>query len=165
MRPSTQILQNTDAGRALATLKEFERQKLAYLFRNAHAVIKNNRPLSDYKWLCSLDKVKGLDIGDTYLSDKAAFNFISSIAEAEKQKTKLLIETSPFFSFLLDGTTDISGDEQEAMYIRLSSKGKIIERFLGIGTPKSTSSKHLEEFITVAMFDSFGIDKGKNKIS
>ena len=89
---------------------------------------------------------------------------LSSIAEAEKQKTKLLIENSPFFSFLLHGTTDISGDEQEAMYIRLSSKGKIIEHFLGIGTPKSTSSKHLEEF-TVAMFDSFGIDKGKNKIS
>ena len=75
-RSSTQILQNTDAGRALATLKESERHKLAYLFRNAHAVIKNNRPLSDYKWLCSMDKMKGLDIGDTYLNDKAAFNFI-----------------------------------------------------------------------------------------
>jgi len=36
---------------------------------------------------------------------------------------------------------------------------EIIERFLGIGTPNSTCSKDLEEFV-VKMFESNKIDKG-----
>jgi hypothetical protein len=42
----------------------------------AHSVCKNNRPLTDFIWLCQLDKVKGLDIADTYMNEKAATNFI-----------------------------------------------------------------------------------------
>jgi ribosomal protein L5 len=48
---------------------------------------------------------------------------------------------------MMDGSTDLSGDEQEAVYVRISVKGFIIERFLGIGSPKSTTSKHLEELV------------------
>jgi hypothetical protein len=36
---------------------------------------------------------------------------------------------------------------------------EIIERFLGIGTPNSTCSKDLEEFV-LKMFESNKIDKG-----
>ena len=44
-------------------------------FRNVHALVKNNRPLSDIKWLYELDKAKGLEIGDTYDNRKAAAMF------------------------------------------------------------------------------------------
>lgn len=73
----------SSAGKALRQLKAAERHRLAFLFRNVHAVAKNNRPLSDYTWLCHIDQAKGLDIGQSYLNQKAALVFLSSIADAE----------------------------------------------------------------------------------
>jgi hypothetical protein len=49
---------------------------LAYLFRNAHAIAKQNRPLTDYKWLCQVDKSKGLDIGNTYQTEHMAREYV-----------------------------------------------------------------------------------------
>ena len=156
----TQILRATEAGRALISLKQSERHRLAHLFRNTHAIVKHNRPLSDFHWLCSLDKMKGLDIGNTYLNDRAALDFVGSIAKAERDGIGSMINKAPFISFMMDGSTDISGDEQEAIYIRTSVRGKISEKFLGIGTPKSTCSKDLEEFV-IDMLESYDIQKGK----
>lgn len=65
---------------------------------------------------------------------------------------------SGIFSVMMDGSTDISGDEQEAVYIRFPKQGRVVEKFLGIGTPSSTTAKHLQEFI-VKMLDSYNIDK------
>ncbi|KAJ8303745.1 hypothetical protein KUTeg_018668 [Tegillarca granosa] len=61
-RTTSQIRQ-AEAGRALRKLKDAEIGRLRYLVRNVHAVIKGNRPLTDFNWLCELDKAKGLDLG------------------------------------------------------------------------------------------------------
>jgi hypothetical protein len=53
--------------------------KLVYLFRNTHVVVKNDRPLSDYDWLCLLDQAKCINIGTTYLKRKAALMFTTSM--------------------------------------------------------------------------------------
>lgn len=99
--PASEKLKS-DAGKALLSLKAAERHKLAYLFRNAHAVAKKNRPLSDYTWLCTIDKAKDLDIGETYINEKAALVFVSSIAGTERDKTVNMLGKSPFF-FIYDG--------------------------------------------------------------
>ena len=51
----------------------------------------------------------------------AALMFTKSIAESERKRTVSMLGRS-FFSFMMDGygSTDISGDEQEAIYIRFS---------------------------------------------
>jgi len=41
---------------AKALLKSADKNRLCNLFRNAHAIAKKNRPLSDYVWLCEVDK-------------------------------------------------------------------------------------------------------------
>lgn len=69
-------------------LKAAERSRLVHLFRNAHTVAKNNRPLSDYTWLCEIDRAKQLDIGSTYINDKVAADFIHSIAQTEQTEAK-----------------------------------------------------------------------------
>lgn len=124
--PDNEIM-NSEAGKAVSQLKAAETSRLSILFRNAHSVCKNNRPLTDFIWLCQLDKVKGLDIADTYMNEKAATNFIKYIGISEHEQTISLLEKSQFFSFLMDGATDISGNEQESIYIRFSNKGVITE--------------------------------------
>lgn len=60
---------------------------------------------------------------------------------------------------MMDGSTDLSGDEQEVIYLRVSTKGQVVDRFLGIGSPESTTAKDLEQF-AISMFSSYGIDTG-----
>ena len=69
-------------------LKASERSRLVHLLRNAHAVAKNNRPLSDYTWLCEIDRAKQLDIGSTYINEKVATVLIRSIAQTEQTEAK-----------------------------------------------------------------------------
>ena len=73
----------SDAGKTLKLLKSSEAHRLAYLFRNAHAIAKQNRPLTDYKWLCQVDKSKWLDISNTYQTEHVAHDFIGCIAKYE----------------------------------------------------------------------------------
>lgn len=150
---------SSQSGRALLALKEAERSRLNYLFKNAHAVAKQGRPITDYSWLCKLDKAKQIDIGSTYISEKAAVDFIFFIAGRERKKIVELVNGARFFSFIMDGSTDISGTEQESVYVRVSTNGRVEERFLGIGAPISSSSKDLYCFIN-SLFDNLGIQKG-----
>lgn len=53
---------------------------------------KQERPLSDYKWLCLIDSSKGVEIGSTYTNEKAALAFVHSIAGAERSKTVKLMK-------------------------------------------------------------------------
>ncbi|KAK3087423.1 hypothetical protein FSP39_005727 [Pinctada imbricata] len=47
-------------------LHEHNRKELEFKFRNVHALVKNNRPLSDFTWLNKLDSVKGFQQSSTY---------------------------------------------------------------------------------------------------
>lgn len=150
-----------EAGRTLLSLQKADISRLQTLFRNLHAVVKNNRPLSDYVWLCRLDKAKGIDLGETYLNDKAAIVFTTAIAESEKKKTVKCVDSSNFYAVMMDGSTDISGDEQETLYIRLAYKGEIKEKFVCIGTPDSTAAEDLKTFVLNSLHEN-GINKGLN---
>lgn len=151
-------VRQSHSAKALLSLKSVDKNRLCNLFRNAHAIAKKNRPLSDYVWLCEVDKAKGLEIGQTYINEKAPLKFIQSIAEVETAKTATILKQSNFFSFIMDGSTDISGDEQESVYIQCSHRGKVTERFLHIGSPPSTCSKDLYQYL-IQIFESNGIDR------
>ena len=145
-KASVQEVKQSSAAKALSALRESKRKELGFLVRNAHAVAKQNRPLSDYTWLNALDKAKGVEIGDTYLSEKAGFGFIKTIAQIEQQRL-LSMCTSGFFSIIMDGSTDISGHEQETLYVRLCVDGNPTLKFMSIGSPSSTKSCDLIQYI------------------
>ncbi|KAL5007366.1 hypothetical protein ScPMuIL_003785 [Solemya velum] len=148
------------AVKTLQQLKKADTEKMLILFKSIHAIVKNNRPLSDFEWLCELDVAKGYPIGETYRNQKAAVKFTEAIARAEREKTVSLLHKVNFFSFLMDGSTDISGDEQETIFVRYCLEGNVTERFLWIGSPASTSSVDLKNFV-LETFDKNRIDKGK----
>lgn len=150
----------SQAGNALKMLQASERHRLCFLFKNAHAIAKHNRPISDYKWLCEVDVAKGIDIGSTYLNDTAALSFIHSIANCQKRETEELLDKVPFFSFIMDGTTDISGSEQETIYLRIATNGDVQERFLNISSPKSTTSEDLYSHV-IDVFQKSNLNQSK----
>ncbi|KAH3725667.1 hypothetical protein DPMN_051516 [Dreissena polymorpha] len=54
---------SSQAGKAMLSLHLSERQRLMHLFRNAHAVGKKGRPITDYTWLCNVTEANGVDLG------------------------------------------------------------------------------------------------------
>lgn len=136
--------------------------RLSYLVRNAHACAKRNRPLSDYVWLAKLDQAKGLEMGNTYLNDRASIEFMRVISDLELEKTKTLLDNTKFFSFMMDGSQDISGTEQESIYLRFAEKGNIYNKFLHIGSPESTCSKDLHAHVCQT-FETTGVIESVSK--
>ena len=62
----------------------------------------------------------------------------------------------------MDGSTDISGnEEQETIYISTDRKDVISQRFLAIGTPESTCSRDLFNFVKENL-KSFALDTGQD---
>jgi hypothetical protein len=106
------------AHQSFRQLNEAQISKLTILFRTAHAIAKKGRPFSDFIWMVELHEVVGSqDLGETYHNDKACRTFVSSIAEAERQKLVEDMSKAPFFSIMTDGTTDAAVSEAEIMYV------------------------------------------------
>lgn len=76
----------------------------------------------DYVWLFELDKAKDLDFGQAYQNDKAGKAFVKHIAKVEQDRTVNVIDGASFFSLTIDEATDVSGTEQESVYIHFAHK-------------------------------------------
>ena len=61
---------------AKISLSKAQSERTRILMRNAHAIGKQARPLSDFKYLAKLDKAKGIDIGSKYLNDIGCKAFV-----------------------------------------------------------------------------------------
>jgi hypothetical protein len=143
---STPISQSVGA-KCLQKLKKAENDRLLILMRNAHAVAKHNLSLKSYELLCKLDKAKGLDVGTTYLNDKAAAMFTESIAHTTRAGLIQRINSCDYCSFTCDGSTDFTGDDMESLYVRTSTKGIIEDTFMFIGCPESACSEDIYLYI------------------
>jgi hypothetical protein len=115
----------TEAMKMIGTLNQAVIDKLAVLFRNAHALSLAGRPFSDFTWMARLDQMKGVDTGSTYINNKRAKEFVDFIAKAELNKLKLVVESSRFMSIMSDGSTDISVKEVEMVYGRSCTAGVV----------------------------------------
>ena len=67
----------SSAGQMLLSLNKALLAKLVIMFRTVHALVKHDRPFTDYKWQCCWDESKGLTVGQR--TDKAAADFAHHI--------------------------------------------------------------------------------------
>lgn len=151
------------AHKTVISLNESVRKQIELKFRNIHALIKNNRPISDFTWLNELDISKGYDHGTTYNNPTAATAFLECISDVEKAKMSELLTSIKFFSLTMDGSTDSAVVEQETLFFRASINGKIVTRFVCIGEPNSTCSTDLYTFVKDSTKEN-GFEKHMNKL-
>jgi hypothetical protein len=104
-------------------------EKLNKMFRTCHAMVKNNRPLSDFVWLYQLDEMKGMNVGQTYRNVTSAKMFINAIIEVEFNRVKSVITEGQFMCLIGDGSTDASVKEQEMSFLRTAIAGKVVTVF------------------------------------
>lgn len=73
------LKQESEDIKIVEKLNQANMENLQRMFRNAHALVKYSRSISDFKWLCQLDALKSFNIGDTYRNMMSAKIFISAI--------------------------------------------------------------------------------------
>ena len=122
----------TPAAKIISDLNKDVIDKMCILFRNAHALAVQNRPLSDFVWMTLLDQSKGISVGNTYLNIKSVKQFQACIADVTRSQMRDKISTAKFLSVLLDGTTDTSITEQKMFFIRYAEKGEVQTEFIGV---------------------------------
>ena len=135
-------------------------QKLEKMFRNCHALIIKNRPLSDFGWLCELDEKKGLTLGSTYRNTESAKKFIKAIADTEFSKVSSLVQESKFLCFIGDGSTDSSVKEQEMWFVRSCMKGEILVNFTGVHAAEKADAKSIVSGLKETVSNNLQIDWG-----
>ena len=72
--------------------------KMCKLLRNAHAIARHSRPCTDFVWMCTLDDMKGVQIGNTYRNDKQCATFIHHIAHSQRDEIKEMVTEAKFVS-------------------------------------------------------------------
>ena len=113
------------ASKIIQTLNTENFQKLDKAFRNVHAMVQHSRPLGDYVWMCELDEMKGVQLGNTYCNQKSANVFIKAITETEFKNVASTIMKGKFICMIGDGSTDSSIKEQEMWYLCTSLCGQV----------------------------------------
>lgn len=147
---SKKPIEDSQAAKALKSLKQSDRDQLMIKFRNAHAVAKWDHSFKTYTRLCQLDQAKGLPINTTYENDKSAKTFVHFIAKSQGNELLTLLEKSKYFSLTVDGCTDIAGDEQESICIHLCTEGVVHQKFLCFTSPMTTSAQDIHDAIISA---------------
>ena len=66
--------------RALLSMSEEISQKMERLFDIAYFVSKREMPFTTFPHLCKLEMKHGVELGNTYINDKACKTFVLSIA-------------------------------------------------------------------------------------
>ncbi|KAK3103242.1 hypothetical protein FSP39_017756 [Pinctada imbricata] len=135
--------EESDAGKIIMNLNKDIYQKLVRMFRNCHALISNCRPLSDFVWLCQLDAMKGLQMGETYRNVMSAKNFVTAIAHVEFRNIAKIVDEAKFLCVIGEGSTDTSIREQEMWFVRLCIKGDIKVYFIGVESAERADAEHI----------------------
>ncbi|XP_040118250.1 sperm flagellar protein 2 isoform X1 [Oryx dammah] len=116
------------------TMSKVTLGRVENLFRSCHAIAKTGRPLKDFLWMCSLDDMKGVDIGPVFRTSKSARTFTYFIAEVERRTLREKLEKSQFFSVLSDGIADSSVEQAELVYVQFARAGRVHCQIVGVQT-------------------------------
>ncbi|WAR19913.1 ZN862-like protein [Mya arenaria] len=145
------------AGKALVALKRADHDKLIIKMRNAHACGKHSLSFKTYEVMCRLDKLKELPVGSQYCTDKAGAVFCESIAKTTRIDIIKKVKNCSWCSISCNGSTDFTGEDMEAVYVRTCTHGKIEDSVLHLGTSESGCSRDIFD-ILMSTFQNMRLD-------
>ena len=133
----------TEMYKCCKQLYEKDDEKMEKKFKTAFHIAALERPLDDYESLCALQKLNGVELGETYLTRSACTEFIDHISSVMKDDLCVKLKECPFFSVMIDGSTDHGVIEEAIMYVRYLEKstGRPVTVYLGIQEPKAGTGK------------------------
>ena len=163
----TKQIENNEATPIVGGICNMEKAielRLTKLFRTAYYLAEKERPFTGFAGLIQLQNCNGADLGTTYMNDKAAQSFISSIAGVYFDEPKHILAECDFFSVLVDGSTDKSDIEEELIFVRIIEDGYPTMAYLKIVDLQHANADGIVAALDQA-FEQFGFDPISRKKS
>ena len=144
-KAQSQESSDSSAMKIIHTLNKDIYQKLEKMFLNVFYIVTNNRPMTDYVWMCELDEKKGITLGKTYRNATAATCFLEAMAAVEYKKVAKDVQGARFISVIGDGSTDTSIKEQDLWYVRFCDHYTMETRvyLLGVATVEKANAENI----------------------
>lgn len=116
----------------LAKMDENTYARMCKMFRWAYTVAHSELSFTDFPILISVEKVHGVDLGETYANDKACRTFIGEIGGTMSDDLKSRFQQKPFYCALLfDGSADKTLTEKEIISVKFLEEGVPKIKLLG----------------------------------
>lgn len=136
----------------ITSLDEKNRHHLRVLMNTAFFVGKEELAFRKFGSLCDLQEKNGVKMESMYRNEKMCSQFIASIADVEKEKTKREVRETRFLSLLSDGSTDAGIIEQETVFVRYVDKqGQPWTKFVDIVRLESATAAGVCNAITTGL--------------
>ena len=137
--------------RSLMVMIESEKERMKRKFEICYVLAREGLAFLKYPAFHVLAERQGVELGSSYKTADSAKLFIHLIAESQRQQflQSLSISSTPFFSFLLDGSTDAGNVEQELVFVLFcyiddnTKEIRSCTRYLAVVDPARTNTEGL----------------------
>ena len=97
------------------------RERVKKKFELSFVLAKEHIPFTKYPALHELEEKHGVDLGTTYKNRDSAKTFTHYIAESQRKQDQDDLKSCPFYSVLMDGSTD-KGRVEDELFVILSCR-------------------------------------------
>ena len=140
--------------------KQYE---LSVKMNTAYCIAKEELSFTHMRPLVLLQKKNGLDITPTYDNDVRCAELISTIARDLQEESASQIKECNYISIMIDGATDSSVTENEAVYVRYVEDGVPVNHLISLTEVSYAHADGVLECINSSM-EKFGLQKWRDKL-
>ena len=137
--------------RALLSMSKEVSQKMERLFDIAYFVAKREMPFTSFPHLCKLEMKHGVELGNTYINDKACKTSVTAIAGQLKLELSSKLQSSKFIGVMADSACDVGVREVEDVYTCHLVKGEIENSFVGLKACENSKAPGIKAAVETAM--------------
>ena len=138
---------------------------MEHLFNATYTVCKEELPFTKYVPICQLLEKCGVNMGDSYRTDRAAAEFSNHISAVMKETLEDDLQNARYYSVLCDSSTDASIKSQELVYVLyLRKDGRATCKLLSVETAGNEDAAGLMNTLKEA-FTRFGITNFETKLA
>ena len=113
--------------RSLLRMDDQVIERMNKKFDICYVMAKEGLAFRKYPALHELEARHGVDLGFAYKTKDSAKSFTHFIAESQRQELYHKLSTTPFYSFLMDGSTDAGNVEDELIALFYSFKDDVAQ--------------------------------------
>lgn len=145
-------LYQTPIGQAFGKAKTGEEHRVIKLFDIAYGMAKEGIAFKKFSFITELEKRHGVDLGQTYQTEKMCREFTSIISNSLKSEMVKELNTSQYFTVMCDGSTDVSAIEKESIFVmHVNDTAEVNCNFYALRSVKHATATGIKE----CLLDSF----------
>ena len=160
-----EYVNETPIGQGLNKMAADDRERMEHLFNASYTVCKEEYFFKKYVPICQLLEKCGVDLGNSYRTDRSATELSDYISGVMKGTLEKDLKDARYYSVLCDGSTDTSVKSQELFYVLYIQKdGRATCKLMSVETADNEDAAGLKQAMTEA-FARCGIVNFESKLA